>query len=139
MRKLQISNYEDASVDLTPMLDIVFIMLIFFIVAATFSREQGIDVSGPGPSSTHPPDIAPVAVTLGADCWARMAGRRVDTGQISANVQQALAEHPGRGGTLTVEGDVSTACMAGVMDQMRQGGLSGAIALRSRPDASQGF
>lgn len=47
---------EDAQIDMTPMLDIVFIMLIFFIVTASFVRESGIEVNKPEDSNSPPPD-----------------------------------------------------------------------------------
>ena len=47
MRRKRVRQEEDADIDITPMLDIVFIMLIFFIVTATFVKESGIDVTRP--------------------------------------------------------------------------------------------
>jgi len=56
MRRRRNKTSDEAEVDMTPMLDIVFIMLIFFIVTATFLDERGIDLTQPPP----PPDDLPV-------------------------------------------------------------------------------
>ena len=56
MRRLAATQEDDeSSIDLTPMLDVVFIMLIFFIVTATFIKEIGLDVNSPDPNKTPPP------------------------------------------------------------------------------------
>jgi biopolymer transport protein ExbD len=62
---------EEATIDLTPMLDVVFIMLIFFIVTATFIKEAGIDVSRPfAPTSDDQADAAIlVAISANDEIW----------------------------------------------------------------------
>jgi len=63
---------DDSGVDMTPMLDIVFIMLIFFIVTATFLNETGLDFTRPsdsgGPSSGDPKPVIPVYVNEQSLC-----------------------------------------------------------------------
>jgi len=49
------NNEEEADIDITPMLDVVFIMLIFFIVTASFVKESGLDINKP-PASNEPPN-----------------------------------------------------------------------------------
>ncbi len=62
---------EEAAIDLTPMLDVVFIMLIFFIVTATFIKEAGIDVNRPfAPTSDEQADAAIlVAISANDEIW----------------------------------------------------------------------
>jgi biopolymer transport protein ExbD len=62
---------EEATIDLTPMLDVVFIMLIFFIVTATFIKEAGIDVNRPyAPTSDEQADAAIlVAISANDEIW----------------------------------------------------------------------
>lgn len=54
MRRRRSSSNDEAQVDITPMLDVVFILLIFFIVTATFLNEVGMDLTPPPPT---PPDV----------------------------------------------------------------------------------
>ena len=60
MRRRRKTQSDDADVDMTPMLDIVFIMLIFFIVTATFLDETGIDLTQPPPPPDEPPPPKPL-------------------------------------------------------------------------------
>jgi biopolymer transport protein ExbD len=134
MRKKHGSDEDEVEVDLTPMLDIVFIMLIFFIVTATFIKELGIDVAKPNENTTPPPpDAKPKTISLAVteDCWVRLQGRRIDPGQVSPNVQRLLAERPGAPGIITVEGEAPTKCVTEVMDQMIIGGV-GNLSLRAQ-------
>lgn len=133
MRKKHGSGAEEAEVDLTPMLDIVFIMLIFFIVTATFVKELGITVSKPSDAPPEKPKGPPKTISMAVteDCWVRLQGRRIDPGQVSPNVQRLLAERPGAPAVITIEGEATTDCAAEVMDQVIIGGV-GSISLRSQ-------
>lgn len=85
-------NASEADVDMTPMLDIVFIMLIFFIVTATFLDESGIDMTQPhGPEGTGKKSIN---VYLFADGSAAVNGTSIDIGNIPERVQSIRAEAP---------------------------------------------
>ena len=91
-RRFRKSDIE-ADVDMTPMLDIVFIMLIFFIVTAVFLDETGIDMSQP--HGTPPgPSPSSINVYLHADGSAAINGTSIDIGNIPARVQLIRAEQP---------------------------------------------
>jgi len=67
MRRHRHKGADQADIDMTPMLDIVFILLIFFIVTATFLSEKAIDLQQPPPSPT-PPQVSSVpAITIYVD------------------------------------------------------------------------
>ena len=82
---------EDAAVDLTPMLDVVFIMLIFFIVTATFIKETGVEVNRPEASTAEQKDNVAVLVAINADNSVWMDGRRVDVLSVRANIERLHA------------------------------------------------
>jgi len=132
MRKKHGSDDDEVEVDLTPMLDIVFIMLIFFIVTATFVKELGIDVAKPDESKKDKPEGPRKTISLAVteDCWVRLQGRRIDPGQVSPNVQRLMAERPDAPGIITIEGEAPTKCVTEVMDQMLLGGVAG-LSLRT--------
>ena len=88
---------EDAAVDLTPMLDVVFIMLIFFIVTATFIKETGVEVNRPEASTAEQKDNVAVLVAINADNSVWMDGRRVDVLSVRANIERLHAENPNGG------------------------------------------
>ena len=62
MRRKRVRQEEDADIDITPMLDIVFIMLIFFIVTATFVKESGIDVTRPDAETAVKQTVSPFSL-----------------------------------------------------------------------------
>jgi len=90
-RRLQRNNIE-ADVDMTPMLDIVFIMLIFFIVTATFLDENGINMTQPRGGEGL--GTKSINIYLFADGSAAINGARINIGNIPERVQSIRAEAP---------------------------------------------
>jgi len=89
---------EESDIDLTPMLDVVFIMLIFFIVTATFIKEQGIEIERPDNTTNTPPppdstnQNVLIRVTASSDI--EVDNRRVDVRSVRSIIQRKLAENP---------------------------------------------
>ena len=86
---------EEAEVNLTPMLDVVFILLIFFIVTATFTREQALSAEPPPP----PPDqiIEPqpsILIYVDEDGLVYVNGRVTDVGAVRPQIERLRAENP---------------------------------------------
>ena len=76
------------------MLDVVFIMLIFFIVVASFLKEAGIEVSRPDNNQSDPSDATSNLVRIESDDQIWMENRRVDARAVRANIQRLLASDP---------------------------------------------
>ncbi|MFL3653869.1 MAG: ExbD/TolR family protein [Halioglobus sp.] len=86
---------DEAEIDLTPMLDVVFIMLIFFIVVASFLRESGLDVNRPDTNQNPPEsDATSITVTITGDDQIWMEGRLIDIRAVRANIARLLASDP---------------------------------------------
>lgn len=88
---------EKADIDLTPMLDVVFIMLIFFIVTASFVKEKALDVNVPDPSETEttpPTDKQNILLTVDANDEIYLGASRIDTRAVRARIAQLFAENP---------------------------------------------
>lgn len=88
---------EEADVDLTPMLDVVFILLIFFIVTATFTREKALGLEPPPPPP--PPDqiIEPkpsILIYVDEDGLVTVNGRLTDVGAVRPQIERLRAENP---------------------------------------------
>ena len=99
MRRKKGGAQEDSSeIDLTPMLDVVFIMLIFFIVTASFVKETTIDVSVPPKDDNPPPpsdeDNAAILVRVTANNEIWLEDRRIDIRAVRANIERIHAEKP---------------------------------------------
>ena len=116
---------DEAEVDMTPMLDIVFIMLIFFIVTATFVNERGLDVTRP--DSDDPPESAAVTilVSISEAGVISMEGRDIDLRAVRANVERLIAENPESSVVVQSHPLSESNLMVGVMDQARLAGAAG--------------
>lgn len=83
-----------AEVDLTPMLDVVFILLIFFIVTAVFLQEQAIGLEPPPPNVASEVISPAIIVAIDAEGLVRVNGRVSLTSSVRANIERLRAETP---------------------------------------------
>jgi biopolymer transport protein ExbD len=119
------AHTDDAEINITPMLDIVFIMLIFFIVTTSFTKETGAVVVKP---------IAEQAVALrngtiligiksNDDIW--MSKRLIELREVRSMVEQAKAENPKGSVVIVADKDSRIGTVTQVMDQVRMAGVQG--------------
>jgi len=113
---------ESADIDLTPMLDVVFIMLIFFIVVASFIKEAGIEVSRPDNNQSDPSDAQSILVRIRADDQIWMENRRVDARAVRANIQRLLAADPEQAVSVKVDKGATANTVIDVADAAREAG-----------------
>lgn len=127
MRKL-VKKQEDegAEIDLTPMLDVVFIMLIFFIVVASFIKEAGIEINRPDNTNSDPSDASSILVQIQADDQIWMENRRVDARAVRANIQRLLAADPEQAVSIKVDKGARANTVVDVADAAREAG-AGAV------------
>ena len=114
---------EESAIDITPMLDIVFIMLIFFIVTATFVKESGIDVNRPDANTATQQDRANILIAIDDTGAIFIDRRRVEIDAVRANIERLHAENPQ--GTVVIQADenASTNQLVAVMDASREAGV----------------
>ena len=124
MRKRRSSGMEEAEVDLTPMLDVVFIMLIFFIVTASFIKEVGIDLNRPegGDAPKTMAENENILIQLTNDGLIFIDRRSVDIRAVRANIERLHAERP-NGLVVVAPGPTSTNGL--LVEVMDQAGLAG--------------
>ena len=115
----------DEQINLTPMLDVVFIMLIFFIVTATFVKEVGLDVNQPDDDKpkTVDPDKKSIVVRITSRDRIVIAQRDVDWRAVRANIERLHAENPEAPVIIQPHEDSTTEAMIHVMDSARQAGV----------------
>ncbi len=131
MRKRATHAADEADVNITPLLDIVFILLIFFIVTATFLREQGIDVRTPEDTPPEERTVPPPALVLAVqeDGFVRVNGVRViDPGSVKPVVQEFVAREPQGVVLVSAAPESESGVAVEVMDQALDGG-AGAVSL----------
>ena len=115
-----------ADIDMTPMLDIVFIMLIFFIVSTSFVKESGIDVNRPSARTAEPKAQGHIIVSIKADGAIWIDKRQVDLRAVRANVARLHAENPLGSVIIAADRDAKTHILIQVMDQIRLAGITNA-------------
>ncbi|MEP1214799.1 MAG: biopolymer transporter ExbD [Marinobacter sp.] len=120
--KLQ-TEEEESDIDLTPMLDVVFIMLIFFIVTASFVKEAGIDVNKPEATTAVMKERANIVVAIDSRNQIWIDKRQVDPRSVRANIERLHAENPQ--GTVVIQADKDSRNerLVQVMDAARAAGV----------------
>ena len=123
-RKKHTSADDEAQIDMTPMLDIVFIMLIFFIVTTSFVKEKGLDVNRPedNQSNTNEPSKA-LSIRIDANGTIVMGGREVDIRRVVANAQTYLAENNTDTAAIQAHEDAEHGTVVEVMNQVKIAGI----------------
>ena len=121
---LSMADEEESQIDLTPMLDVVFIMLIFFIVTSTFVKESGVDVTRPDAETATVSESNSIQIGITAQNDIFFDKRPIDTRAVRANVEKALAENPGAAVIIVADRMSNTSALIEVMDQARLAGAA---------------
>ena len=116
---------DEAEINITPMLDIVFIMLIFFIVTTSFVKEKGLEVSRP---SSSPPkevqqDKGPIVVRIDASSLISVKGRVLEPRAVVANLEREKAEKPTSPLIVAAHPEADTEALVTVLDAARAVGI----------------
>jgi biopolymer transport protein ExbD len=114
---------EESEINITPMLDVVFIMLIFFIVTATFVKEAGIDVNRSDAATAVKKENANILIAIGAnnDIW--IDRRMIDIRSVRPNIERLHAENPQGSVVIQADKESKTDTLIQVMDASRQAGV----------------
>jgi biopolymer transport protein ExbD len=114
---------ENEEINMTPMLDVVFIMLIFFIVTATFVKESGIDVNRPEAATAVKKERANILVAISdkGEIWINK--RQIDERAVQANIERLKAENPQGSVVIQADQKATTDKLIKVMDAARAAGV----------------
>ena len=122
-RMNRLKQEEDTKIDITPMLDVVFIMLIFFIVTASFIKESGANVEKPDAESaeSYPRASVLIAVNGKDEIW--LDRRKIDPRAIKANISRIRAENPD--GEVLLQADIESTAetVMKVIDGLKEAGI----------------
>lgn len=118
-----IDSGEDTSVDLTPLLDIVFIMLIFFIVTASFVRPSGIEVNEPSAKTSEKVDGKNIIISITRQNQIWLDGKNIDLRSIKLNLERLARQTPDANLIISADKNSSAESLVSVMDASRQAGL----------------
>ena len=116
----QRSNIDDDSdINLTPMLDVVFIMLIFFIVTATFIKQPGLDVTRPDARTAQSKPLVSVLIAIGesGDVW--IDKKRIEVDNVRSQIERLHAENPKGGIVIQVDRKAKIKVVRAVLEAAR--------------------
>ena len=108
--------------NIAPLIDMVFILLIFFLVTTSFVRETGIDVQRPTANTAVSKEKATILIAISDDDRIYVEGRVVDVRAIRVHVERALAENPEGSVVIVADRGSRTGTAVEVMDACRQAG-----------------
>lgn len=114
---------EDNEINLTPMLDVVFIMLIFFIVTASFIKESGIDVNRPDAPTSERVEDANILIAISSNDEIWIDRRLVDPRAVRANIERLHAENPKGSVVIQADRKSTNEMLVIVMDASRAAGV----------------
>jgi biopolymer transport protein ExbD len=123
MNMNQFDDDDEGGVDLTPMLDVVFIMLIFFIVTASFVKEAGIEVNRPNAATAERKEKGNILVAISAENQVWIDRRQVDPRALRANIERMHAENPNGAVVIQADEESKNKLLVMVMDAARQAGV----------------
>ncbi len=123
LRKHTSAKDEEVEINMTPMLDIVFIMLIFFIVTASFVEDSGITVNRPKAEATERIQKKNLIIGISPECEVWIEKRVVDIRALQANVERLLAENTFESAFIQADKKTPTGFLVRVMDNIRLAGI----------------
>ncbi|PMR73480.1 ExbD/TolR family protein [Billgrantia endophytica] len=129
-RRLSAEDGDANEVNLTPMLDVVFIMLIFFIVTTSFIKESGVEIERPESSAASPQPEAQVMVALTPEGAVWVGGEAVDAHRVGERVASLVSGD----GSVVIQADrgATTGLLIEVMDRIREAGVEQVAVAASR-------
>ncbi|WP_031387189.1 ExbD/TolR family protein [Desulfonatronum thiodismutans] len=132
-RRRRYDEQDSAQIDMTSMMDVVFIMLIFFIVTTSFVKEAGIEVNRPTAASAERQERGNIMIAVSESGAIWIDGRQVDVRAVRANVERLRAENPE--GAVVIQADEAsrTGILVQVMDQVRLAGVHNVAVAASKP------
>ena len=122
VRRTLRQNNRTESINMAPLIDLVFLLLIFFMVTTSFVKETGIDIERPAASTAILKEKGNILIGVSKDGQIYLDRKRIDIRSVRAHIERCLAETPE--GTVIIVGDKNshTGVVVRVMDQCRMAG-----------------
>lgn len=121
--RLLSQDQEDSEINLTPMIDVVFILLIFFIVTTSFVRESGIEVNPPQAATAQAQSQASILVGISPEGEIWVDREPLSLAALGPTVARLQAERPNASVVIQADQDARSGRLVEVMDRLRQAGV----------------
>lgn len=122
-----------SEINIAPLIDMIFILLIFFLVNTSFVKESGIEVNRPTAATAQLKSGTTVIVGIDREDRVFMANREIDVRAVRANVERALAENPEGGLIVVADKEATAGVVISVMDGCRMAGAENVSLAASIP------
>lgn len=131
-RTRRTAKADDSDVNVTPLLDIVFIMLIFFIVTATFIKEPGVEVTRPEAQTAEDQRLVSILVAIDAQNTIWINREKVAVDGVRASVERLRRENPRGSAVVQADGSAHTEYLVDVLEQIRAAGIQDVVAVSTK-------
>jgi len=128
-RSQRVAKADDSDVNVTPLLDIVFIMLIFFIVTATFIKEPGVDVTRPEAQTAEDQRLVSILVAIDSDNTIWINREEVPLEGVRATLERLRRENPRGSAVIQADGQAHSELLVQVLEQIRASGVEEVVAV----------
>jgi biopolymer transport protein ExbD len=119
---------------MAPLIDLIFLLLIFFMVTTSFVKEAGIDVQRPAAVTAEIKEKGTIFIAVNAEGHIYMDKQRIDIRMVRVHVENALAEHPQGAAVIVADRHSDTGLVIEVMDQCRLAGVNNVSIAAKRPE-----
>ncbi len=127
------SNRQNLELNMAPLIDMVFILLIFFLVTTSFVKETGVDVSRPTASTAVSKTKSTILIGITRENTIHLDRREIDIRAVRANVERSLAENPEGSVVIVADKDSLTGIVIRVMDACKLAGAENVSIAASLP------
>jgi len=135
MRRRHVQNTQGnaGDINLTPMIDMVFILLIFFIVTTSFVKETGVEIDRPSAQTAERKEQGNIliAITAVGEIW--IDQRRIEPQAVRANIERLRAQNPEGSVIIQADKQSATGVLVNVIDQVRLAGISNIALAATQP------
>ncbi len=129
------SDRTDVEIDMMPLIDMIFILLIFFLVTASFVKESGVEVNRPEAASAEMKDATGMIIGITAEGHVFINRAQVELRRVRGLVEIFLAENAEGGVIIDADGKTPTSRLIAVLDQCRLAGAENIAVSASKPKA----
>ena len=131
-RARRTAKADDSDVNVTPLLDIVFIMLIFFIVTATFIKEPGVEVTRPEAQTAEDQRLVSILVAIDSENTVWINREQVPVDGVRAAVERLRRENPRGSAVVQADGKAHSKYLVDVLEQIRASGIQDVVAVSTK-------
>jgi biopolymer transport protein ExbD len=125
---------DKVDINMGPLVDMVFLLLIFFVVTTSFVKEAGIDVQRSTAATAEVKERGNIMIGVSPEGDVYFDGKKVDVRSVRGLVERSLAEDPEGGVVVVADKESQTGAVVGVMDQCRLAGAKN-VSLAAKQEA----